>query len=65
MRGSNYRALTGTNLVFWLGGRLREVVAHGGSCIWFYQLSSEGNLATGKKNSIAEVSNIGFALTKG
>ena len=49
MRGSNYRALTGTNLVFWLGGRLREVVAHGGSCIWFYQLSSEGNLATGKK----------------
>ena len=26
----NYRALTG-NLMFWIGGRLREVVAHGGS----------------------------------
>ena len=32
-RGSNnffYRALTGKNLVFWIVGRLREVVAHGG-----------------------------------
>ena len=27
-RGSNYRALTGKNLVFWIGGRLREVVAY-------------------------------------
>ena len=32
-RGSNSRALTGKNLVFWLGGRLREVVAHGGSTV--------------------------------
>ena len=29
-RSFNYRALTG-NLMFWIGGRLREVVAHGGS----------------------------------
>ena len=27
-RGSNYRALTGKNLVFWIGGRLWEVVAY-------------------------------------
>ena len=27
-RGSNYRASTGEVLVFWIGGRLREVVAH-------------------------------------
>ena len=30
-RSSSYRALTGKNLVFWIGGRLGEVVAHGGS----------------------------------
>ena len=29
-RGSNCKALTGKILVFWIGGRLREVVAHGG-----------------------------------
>ena len=28
--GSNCKALTGKVLVFWIGGRLREVVAHGG-----------------------------------
>ena len=29
LRGFNYRALIGKNLVFWMGGgRLREVVAH-------------------------------------
>ena len=28
MRGSNYRALTGKNLVFWIGGLLCEVVAY-------------------------------------
>ena len=32
-RGSNYRALIRKNLVFWIGGRLREVVAHGGSTV--------------------------------
>ena len=26
-RGSNYRNFTGNNLVFWIGGRLWEVVA--------------------------------------
>ena len=25
MRGCNYRVLSGNNLVFWIGGRLREV----------------------------------------
>ena len=29
-RGSNCRAWTGGVLVFWIGGRLQEVVAHGG-----------------------------------
>ena len=27
-RGSNCKALTGKILVFWMGGRLREVVAY-------------------------------------
>ena len=30
-RGSNCKALNGKVLVFWIGVRLREVVAHGGS----------------------------------
>ena len=29
MLGSNWKALTGKVLVFWIGGRLWEVVAHG------------------------------------
>ena len=29
MRGSSYRALTGNILVFWISGRLWEVIAHG------------------------------------
>ena len=32
-RGSNCKALTGKILLFWIGGRLREVVAHGGSTV--------------------------------
>ena len=32
--GSNSKALTGKILVFWIGGRLREVVAHGGSTVF-------------------------------
>ena len=32
-RGSNCKALTGKMLVFWIGGSLREVVAHGGSTV--------------------------------
>ena len=30
-RSSNYKALTGKNLVFWISGCLREVVTHGGT----------------------------------
>ena len=33
-RGSNCKALTGKVLVFWIGGRLWEVVAHGGSTVF-------------------------------
>ena len=29
MRASNYRDLTGNILVFWISGRLWEVIAHG------------------------------------
>ena len=36
---SNCRALTGKNLVFWIGGRLREVVAHLGSTVFFIRFS--------------------------
>ena len=32
-RGSNCKALTGKILVFWIGGNLWEVVAHGGSTV--------------------------------
>ena len=32
-RGSNCQALTGKVLVFWIGGRLWEVVARGGSTV--------------------------------
>ena len=32
-KGSNYRALPGKILVFWRGGRLREVIAHRGSTV--------------------------------
>ena len=35
-RGSNRNALTGKILVFWIGGRLREVVAHGGSTLYHF-----------------------------
>ena len=35
-RGSNYSALTEENLVFWISGRLWEVVAHGGLTIYKY-----------------------------
>ena len=33
-RGSNCKALTGKVLVFWIGGRLWEVVAHEGSTVF-------------------------------
>ena len=33
-RGSNCKALTGKVLVFWIGGRLWEVVARGGSTVF-------------------------------
>ena len=33
-RRSNYRLSAGKNLVFWIGGRLQEVVAHGGSTVF-------------------------------
>ena len=32
-RGSNCKAFRGEILVFWISGRLREVVAHGGSTV--------------------------------
>ena len=41
MRGSNYRLLTGENLVFWIGGRLREVVGHGGWTVYIFIFRNE------------------------
>ena len=35
-RVSNYIALTGKVSLFWIGGRLWEVVAHGGSTVVLY-----------------------------
>ena len=40
-RGSNCKALTGKILVFWIGGRLWEVVAHGGSTVYARQRSRD------------------------
>ena len=34
-RGSNCKVLTGKILMLWIGGRLREVVAYGGSTVYF------------------------------
>ena len=34
IRDSNCKVLTGKILVFWIGGRLREVVGHGGSTVF-------------------------------
>ena len=36
-RGSNCTASTRKRLVFWIGGRLREVVALGGSTVFYYR----------------------------
>ena len=38
--GSNYRALTGKNLVFWIDGRLWEVVTHGSLTVLLLQISN-------------------------
>ena len=32
--GTNYKALTEKDLVFWIGVSLREVVTHGGSTVF-------------------------------
>ena len=37
-RDSNCKSLTEKVLVFWIGGRLREVVAHGGSTVYTFLL---------------------------
>ena len=46
--GSNFKALTGKVLVFWTGGRLWEVVAHGGPSVYdiglFHAHNSKQNL---------------------
>ena len=38
-RGSNCKALTGEVLVFWIGGHLREEVAHGGLNVIITQIN--------------------------
>ena len=38
MRGSNWKALNGNVLMVWIGGRLWEVVANGGSTVLKTQL---------------------------
>ena len=44
-RGSNYRALTGESLVFWIGGRVWEVVAYER---WSFTRGSNYRALTGK-----------------
>ena len=43
-RGSNFKALAGKLLVFWIGGRLWEAVAHGGSTVFYYYWGKENHL---------------------
>ena len=43
-RGSNYKALTGKILVFWIGVRLREVIAHGGSTVVRITFTANGEV---------------------
>ena len=38
MRGSNQKALAGKILVFWVSGRLWELVAHGGLTVFIIWL---------------------------
>ena len=40
-RDSNCKAFTGKILVFWIGGRLWEVVAYGGSTVFIYFVTLE------------------------
>ena len=40
-RGSTSKALTGKVFLFWIGGRLWEVVAHGGSTVYARQRSRD------------------------
>ena len=40
-RGSNCNAVTGKILVFWIGGRLWEVVAHGSSTVYINHYFNE------------------------
>ena len=39
-RGANCKALTGKISVFWIGDRLWEVVAHGGSTVYYFPLKT-------------------------
>ena len=56
-------ALTGKNLVFWIGGRLREVVAHGGLTVirififgrWFSSGKEETTATPGNENNNSHV----------
>ena len=43
-RGSNYKALTGKILVFWIGVRLREVIAHRGSTVFRITFTANGEV---------------------
>ena len=55
-RGTNVKVFAGKVLVFWLDGRLRKVVAHGGSTVQYTHLDhwdSELNC-----NSIAAIAQI-------
>ena len=38
--GTNYKALTEKDLVFWIGVRLREVVIHGDSTVFVCAMSN-------------------------
>ena len=61
-RGSDYRDLTGKILVFWISGRLWEVVANTrGSCTWKfdcitikYQDTIDLCMARHKKNGVGK-----------
>ena len=60
-RGTNF---TGKVLVFWLGGRLRKVVTHGGSTVQYTHLDQHSELNCNTTAAIAQIQTSSSCLRK-
>ena len=64
-RGTNFKVFTGKVLVFLLGGRLRKVVAHGGSTVQYTHLDHwHFELNCNKASAIAQIETSSSYLRK-